>query len=197
MSAAALKDPPATLEDLLALPDEGHGYEIVDGELVEKETSCEHSRAQANLVIRLGGRFGRRPGGRWPGGWWFATEALIAFPGLKDPLRPDVVGWRRDKVPVFPSGPVSTVIPDWICEILSPTNFTNDTVKKKRIYHRAQVGHYWLIEPVQETLQVYRWEAGGYLEILSAERSERVRAEPFEADEINVGVFFGEEDEGE
>ena len=122
--------PVATLADLLALPDEGKGYEILDSELIEKESSCEHSRAQANLVTRLNSRFGRRPGGRWPGGWWFATEALIAsaaaaprlliaFPRLKDPLRPDVAGWRRDKVPVFPSGTVFTDIPDWICQTLS------------------------------------------------------------------------------
>src|SRR5258708_591185 len=104
MNTAARLGPPiprpaATLADLLALPDEGQGYEILDGELVEKETSCEHSSAQANLVTRLNGRFGRRPGGRNPGGWWFMTEPLISFPGRPAPLRPDVAGWRREKVP--------------------------------------------------------------------------------------------------
>ena len=189
--------PVATLADLLALPAEGKGYEILDSELIEKESSCEHSRAQANLVTRLNSRFGRRPGGRWPGGWWFATEALITFPRLKDPLRPDVAGWRRDKVPVFPSGTVFTDIPDWICEVLSPGNLTNDTIKKKRIYHQAQVGHYWLVDPIRETLQVYRWDQPGYVEILSAERTDKVRAEPFEAHETSVGAFFGDDDEEE
>lgn len=191
MSAAA----PATLADLLALPDEGHGYEIVDGELVEKETSAEHSSAQANLVTRLNSRYGRRPGGRFPGGWGFMTEALVAFPGLKEPLRPDVAAWRREKVPTRPSGTVIDIVPDWICEILS-TNFTNDTIRKKRIYHRAQVGHYWIIDPVQETLQVFRWDHAGYVEVLSAERSDKVRAEPFDAEEICVAAFFGD-DEGD
>ncbi len=80
-------------------------------------------------------------------------------------------------------------------EILSPSNFTNDTIKKKRIYHQAHVGHYWLIEPIAETLQVYRWDPAGYVEILSAERMEKGRAEPFEADETPAGVFFGDDDE--
>jgi Uma2 family endonuclease len=197
MSATAARKMtlPVTLADLLALPDEGHGYEIVDGELVEKETSGEHGRAQTNLVTRLNSRFGRRPGGQWPGGWWFATEVLIAFPEVKDPLRPDVVGWRRDKVPAFPTGTVLTTIPDWICEILSPSNFTNDTIKKKRTYHRAKVGHYWLIDPIQETLQVFRWETGGYLEILSAERTDQVRAEPFDGEMIRVAAIFGDDEE--
>ena len=195
MSAAALQKPrTATLADLLALPGEGQGYEIIDGELVEKETSAEHGSAQANLVIRLGGRFGRRPGGRWPGGWWFMTEILVSFPGVENPLRPDVAAWRREKHPIRPSGTVITDIPDWICEVLS-SNYQNDTIKKKRIYHHAHVGHYWLIDPIEQTLQVYRWEPGGYLEILSAERTEKVRAEPFEVDEVKLGVFFGDDDE--
>jgi Uma2 family endonuclease len=195
MSALALQTTrSATLADLLALPGDGQGYEILDGELVEKETSAEHGRAQANLITRLNRRFGRRPGGRWPGGWWFITEPLVAFPQVPNSLRPDVAAWRRDKCPTCPTGTVITVTPDWICEILS-TNFTNDTIKKKRIYHQAHVGHYWLIEPLEQTLQVFRWHPAGYVEILSAERTEKVRAEPFEADETPVGVFFGDDEE--
>lgn len=41
-----------------------------------------------------------------------------------------------------------------------------------------------------------RWTADGYLEVLVAERSERVRAEPFTAVEWLVGVLFGDDDEG-
>src|SRR5256885_14070577 len=97
MSAAALKKPHgATLEDLLALPNEGQGYEIIDGELVEKAATWEHGGAQFLFgnVLRA---YNRRPGGRYPGGWWFATEQLA--PCFPDRIyRPDVAGWRREKV---------------------------------------------------------------------------------------------------
>ena len=96
-----------------------------------------------------------------------------------------MLGWRRDKAQQRPTGSVVSVIPDWICEVLSPGNLTNDTIKKKRIYHQAQVGHYWLVDPIRETLQVYRWDQPGYVEILSAERTDKVRAEPFEAIELD------------
>ena len=45
---------------------------------------------------------------------------------------------------------------------------------------------------------VCRWSAEGYLEVLNAERGERVQAEPFAAVTIEVGVLFGDEpgDEG-
>jgi hypothetical protein len=60
----------------------------------------------------------RRPGGRLPGGWWFATETEAAF-AESDVYRPDVAGWRRERLPELPSTVPSHVRPDWVCEILS------------------------------------------------------------------------------
>lgn len=196
MGRAASQLPPlhkATVAELLALPDEGRRYEILDGELVEKETSAEHGVAQSR-VGRVLGPFDRRPGGRLPGGWWFATEALIDL-GVDQHVRPDVAGWRRERMPERPTGSVISLAPDWICEIVSPSNASNDTVKKKRAYHRHQVPHYWLLDPVRETLTVLRWSADGYVEVQSAMRGERVRAEPFDAIELQVGVFSGDDDD--
>jgi Uma2 family endonuclease len=197
MTAPALKVAPATLEDLLALPEERRRrLELIDGSLEDRgATSGEHGTAQYKLSVYTG-PFDRRPGGRWPGGWWFATEVDVYF----DPdntLKPDVAGWRRDRVPARPRGVPIMVRPDWVCEVLS-SNKRNDLVKKKRVYHRHQVPNYWIVDPEQETLLVYRWGADGYTEILVAERGDVVRAEPFEAIPLQVGVLFGdEEDEGD
>lgn len=182
--------PPGPIDEE-AIPD---GFELVDGQLVEKETSGEHGRTQNALSAKLFRHFDRRPGGRHPGGWWFATEVLVDF-GAGQRLRPDVAGWRREKMPAPPSGTVIRVIPDWTCEILSTSNPNNDIVKKRRIYHQNRVGHYWIVEPLAQRLEVYRWHSDGYLQVLTAQRDERVRAEPFDAIEIPVGVLFGDEEE--
>jgi Uma2 family endonuclease len=138
------------------------------------------------------GPYGRRPGGRWPGGWWFATEVEVEL-GEHDVYRPDVVGWRRDRLPELPAEPVVAVRPDWVCEILSPSNTRNDLVKKLRIYQRSGVPHYWIVDPMNEILTVHRWATEGYLQVLAAERGERVRAEPFDAIEWPVGMLFGDD----
>ena len=83
-----------------------------------------------------------------------------------------------------------------MCEILS-TNKRNDLIKKKRTYHQHHVGHYWLVDPAELTLMVYRWSAVGYIDVLSAEAGERVRAEPFDAIELVVGSLFAEFDDDE
>jgi hypothetical protein len=49
------------------------------------------------------------------------------------------------------------------------------------------------VDPVEEVLTVYRWTPEGYLHVLGATRGERVRAEPFEVMEIEVGVLFGDD----
>lgn len=184
----------ATLADLLAIPEEHRRHEVIDGVLVEKEAaSGRHGGAQGRLFRRLG-PYDWRPGGRWPGGWWFATEVEVLFEDSQV-LRPDIAGWRRERLAELPAEVPITVRPDWICEILSK-NRQNDLIKKKRVYHRHRVGHYWIIDPIEETLAVYRWHTDGFVEVLIADRSETVHAEPFDAIAVRVGVLFGE-DEGD
>lgn len=174
------------------------GHEVINGELIEKQTSGEHGYAQAGLCGFLSGPFGRRSSGgppERPGGWWLETEVLIEFGGPKQRLRPDLAGWRRDKVPARPTGSPIATLPDWICEVISPGNASNDTVKKLSVYQRHQVGHYWLLDPRDETLTVLRWGPQGYILLLSAGRGDKVRAEPFDAIELPVGVLFGDDEE--
>jgi Uma2 family endonuclease len=195
MTASAPKAAPAaTLEDLLAIPEEERRrVELIEGALTDRgATSGEHGTAQFRLSRHMG-PFDRRPGGRWPGGWWFATEVDVYFDPANT-LRPDVVGWRRERVQERPRGVPILVRPDWVCEVLS-SNKRNDLVKKKRVYHRHQVPHYWIVDPEQETLLVYRWAPDGYIEVLVAERGDLVRAEPFEAIPLAVGVVFGDDEE--
>ena len=46
MPAARTPREHATEADLLALPEQGRGYELLDGELVEKQSGFRHGRAQ-------------------------------------------------------------------------------------------------------------------------------------------------------
>jgi Uma2 family endonuclease len=83
--------------------------------------------------------------------------------------------------------------PDWVCEVVSPKNASNDTVRKLRLYQQVSLPHYWLADPRDATLTVMRWTEAGYTTVLAAQRGERVRAEPFDAIEIDVGTLFGDD----
>jgi Uma2 family endonuclease len=190
MSTATPSRPLATAADLLALPAD-RAAEIVGGELVEKAMpSFEHGSAQSGLSGVLFGFRGPAGGGPGPGGWWLATEVEVEYES-HEAYRHDLVGWRRDRVATKPSERPVRVRPDWVCEILSPSNASNDTVKKLRVLHKHGVPHYWLLDPDARTLRVLRWTPDGYLEALSATAEETVRAEPFDAVELALAAVLG------
>ena len=196
MSASGPGPSGATIADLLAIPEGQRFHEIVDGALVRKAMpSGPHGRAQFRLSTEIGGPYDRRSGRGGPGGWIFATEVEIQF-DARNVFRPDVAGWRRERLSrLAAEGPID-VRPDWVCEILSPSNKQNDLFEKLRTYQRCGVGHYWIIDPEAEALAVYRWTPDGYLLALTAEGAERVRAEPFDAAELSVrDLIEGDEDE--
>ena len=194
MSVAHKHLPRATAADLLAIPEEERFHEVKGGELVRKAMpSGPHGLGQSQVVSQVGSSYNRRPGARGPGGWWILTEVEIAIEP-HEVYRPDVVGWRRERMPEVPKESPLLLRPDWICKVLSHSTARNDLVKKMRVYHRASVPHYWIVDPDRETLSVYRFTEDGYLIALMAEPGELVRAEPFGEVELDVGALFGEEE---
>lgn len=82
---------------------------------------------------------------------------------------------------------------DWVCEILSPSTARIDFVLEQRVLHHEGVPHTWILDPEHATLVVDRQGPDGYVNVLSAGIGDIVRAEPFEAVELDVGDLFREE----
>jgi len=145
------------------------------------------------LAGEIVGPYGPRSRGRGPGGWLFVSEVEIAFEPSQI-YRPDVAGWRRERLTALPAEWPVQARPDGVCEILSPSNSRNDAIRKMRVYQRCQVSHYWLLDPEGETLSVHRWTVEGYLTVQVPEGRERIRPEPFTEVELSVhGLVEGDE----
>ncbi len=178
----------ATVDDLLALPGEVRA-ELWDGELTFlPPPTPEHGRGQVGMAGAIGGPFDLRHGRGGPGGWWILTEVDVAL--LGQVVRPDLVGWRRERLP-SPWGqrPVE-VVPDWICEVVSPSNASTDRVSKRRLYARAGVAHYWLVDPAARTLEALALAGGAWTEVGAFDDDDVARVPPFEAVEIEVTLLF-------
>jgi Uma2 family endonuclease len=172
----------ATYEDLLALPDDVLG-QLVEGELhATPRPAIDHQRASSVLGIRLGDPFDLGGGG--PGGWWIVDEPELHLDW--NVLVPDLAGWRRERLPELPREAFFTLAPDWVCEVLSPSTARLDRVKKLSIYAREGVGHAWLVDPVLETLEVFRRQGEAWFLVLTAGGDDIVRAEPFDAIELTL-----------
>jgi len=175
----------ATYEDLLKVPDTMVA-EILDGELyATPRPAFPHARATSVMGSDLGGPFDCPPGGPGgPGGWWILDEPELHLG--PDVVVPDLAGWRRERVPRLPNAAFFDVAPDWACEAVSATTAGTDRVRKMRIYARESVGHLWLVDPLAKTLESYRLEGARWVVASTHGGSERVRAEPFEAVELEL-----------
>ncbi|MDR3566812.1 MAG: Uma2 family endonuclease [Syntrophobacteraceae bacterium] len=115
--------------------------------------SCRHTYATSAPGSKLIGfyRFGESGG---PGGWVLIIELEIKLG--EHAIVPDLAGWREERYP--DEGPDNwiSVPPDWVCEMLSPGTRRLDRMKKMPIYAQYKIPFLWLIDPIENTLEVFR-----------------------------------------
>jgi Uma2 family endonuclease len=181
--------PRATYDDLRRVPPEKVA-ELIEGELiVSPRPAARHAMASSRLGGELVVSFDRLPGGGdGPGGWCILDEPELHFG--EDVLVPDLAGWRRERMPHVPDVPFFTLSPDWLCEVTSPSTRAFDRVRKMPIYARENVGHVWLLDPIDKLLEIFRLEGPRWVLVSAHEGAMKVRAEPFEALEIDLARFW-------
>ncbi|MCI0571773.1 MAG: Uma2 family endonuclease [Myxococcaceae bacterium] len=185
-------NPPEVEAAFQAVPEEMVS-EIVEGELhVSPRPARPHTTAASNLGGLLFGPF--KLGKDGPGGWVILDEPELHLGPRPDKIVPDLAGWRRERMADAVGGDDAPAFydlaPDWACEVLSERTRRFDRVKKMRTYAREGVRHVWLVEPVAQTLEVFRLEGGQWVLAGVYEGDEKVRAEPFEAIELDLAQVW-------
>ncbi|MBZ0115741.1 MAG: Uma2 family endonuclease [Sandaracinaceae bacterium] len=179
----------ATYADLLALPDDVRA-EVVAGEIVTLPAPLpRHGRVVRTVSRYIGGPFDDDDDRGGPGGWWILTEVDIEL-DAHEVVRPDLSGWRRERLTApWDERPIKTR-PDWVCEVLSPSNVSHDRVTKSRLYARSGVPYYWVIDPAARTLEAFVLESDGWKLRGSWAHDATARIPPFDAIELEVGRLF-------
>jgi Uma2 family endonuclease len=126
------------------------------------------------------------------GGWWIIDEPEVHFVRDTEVCVPDIAGWRRERLPRMPRGHRFEVAPDWVCEILSPGTARKDRVVKMPIYARHGVGHLWLVDPLERTLEAYALHDGQWLVIGLFDGDDVARVAPFEELALNLAHLWPE-----
>ena len=180
------RTPRATYQDVLDAP--AHRVaEIVDGTLyTHPRPAPPHAVASSRLGFDLGGPFDRGRGG--PGGWWIIDEPELHLG--EDILVPDLAGWRRERMVELPDTAYFTLAPDWVCEVLSASTRRLDLHEKRPVYAREGIGHLWLIDPVDRTLEAFELHEGQWLLIASAKDDDPVSIRPFDAITFSLGDLW-------
>ncbi len=179
-------DRSATSEDLARLPADLVA-EIVDGEL---HANPSPAPLVASSAIALGGMLRRAFEQRGHESW-----QILPGPELHlgaDILVPGLAGWRRSRLPELPATAYFSVPPEWVCEILSSSP-ASLRARKLVIYARECVSHVWLIDPVARTLEVRRLKDGRWTVVAIHSSDQHVRAEPFEALDLQLAALWPRE----
>ena len=159
--ARKLAAPPApTFEELYAqieaLPEGVTGEILEPGVLHTMSRPARPHRFTAKRCLGALRGFDADLGGT---GWWIEVECEVRFgPLLFDP---DLAGWRVERVPELPPDNPLTIVPDWACEVLSPTTARDDRVLKLPSYASSGVPWVWLVDPILHTIEVFETDPKG------------------------------------
>jgi Uma2 family endonuclease len=171
-------------DQLLALPDTLTG-EILNGQLhTQPRPSGPHGRATARLDRTIGRGYDDGEGG--PGGWWIFIEPEVHFVRDVEVLVPDLAGWRRERMPEIPQGHRFEIVPDWICEILSPSTASKDREIKMPIFGHYGVRYAWLLDLSGRSLEAYELREGAWMELDRYRGTGTLSVRPFEAVTISL-----------
>ena len=184
MTAMTL-DSPVSLAHLEAYPSRRPGA-VPRAARPSPRSAALHAYAASQLGAELIATYGA---GRGVPGSWLLLSGLEIHLG-QGVLAPDLLGWRRERIPRLPRGSSGIALPpDWVCEVLS---HPEELAHRLPVYAREGIQHVWLVDPEVRTLEVLELDGPRYSLVALHSGSNTVRAEPFRALELPLRLLWAE-----
>lgn len=144
-----MREQPLTYDDYARLPDDGLRYELVDGklELMSPSPARTHQIISGHLLHLLSLDCQ-------------SEYEIIAAPvdlliSATEVRQPDLVMIHLSRMAIYKERGSIEEPPDLVVEILSPSSVSRDKIAKSRSYAQFGVPEYWILDPVDETLEQY------------------------------------------
>jgi Uma2 family endonuclease len=138
-----------TYEDYAAIPDDGRRHEIIDGEhYVNPAPNIRHQMISMRLSLALGNVVNDQDLG-----YLFAAPTDVEMTTY-DIAQPDIFFIRKSRAHILTDKRVVGA-PDLVIEILS-SNRDYDERLKFQSYERAGVLEYWIVDPFEDAVRVFR-----------------------------------------
>jgi Uma2 family endonuclease len=154
---------PLTRDDLDAMPDDGHRYELLDGTLIVSPAPKPlHQEAVASLLVLL-----RQSAPRDLRVLIAPLDVVLAIDTV---LQPDLLIARRDDFSDvdLPTAPLLAV------EVLSPSTRRFDLLLKRDRFRSAGCPSYWVVDPDEPNIIAWELVGSEYVEIGRATGTEQL-----------------------
>ena len=180
-----------TYEDLEHFPDDRNRREIIDGDLyVTPSPNLRHQVLVGRLYMAIANYLTARPG---PGRVYLSPLDVVLSP--HDVVEPDLLFVGSDQLDLLTlknvQGPPALVV-----EVLSPGTRKTDEQVKRRLFARAGVREYWLVDPELDLIKVSRrGDDGSFRRVaeLAAEDSSTLESPLLPGFSLALAEFFAPE----
>ncbi|NMB13334.1 MAG: Uma2 family endonuclease [Firmicutes bacterium] len=162
-----------TYDDYLKLPNEElYHYEILDGVLIkEPAPTTLHQRVSYRLQRLLGDYFWEKD----PDGEIFSAPIDLTLSNT-NVIQPDLV-YIPGSSPIVEKQRING-IPELVVEIISPSTQSKDRITKAGIYSRLGVPHYWIVDPIEQTIEAFKLAGIGEYALASSAKGSDVFTHP-------------------
>jgi len=170
-----------TYEDYCRLPADGWIYEVIEGELYMSPAPLTiHQRCKLKFAATF-----LSFAEDHDAGMVLDAPTDVLLPGLANPVQPDVIFVAKERLDIVKDERVEGA-PDIVVEVLSPSNWFLDRREKFKIYAKAGVREYWIVDPKLRTIELYNLRGSAYALIGKYGVGESVRSEVLAGFEITV-----------
>lgn len=144
-----------TYADYAALP-EGAPCQLIDGDLVMiASPNMQHQRIIERLLRLMDAHVEENDFGEV-----FVSPVDVYLSGTST-LVPDLAFVAKERLGIVGTQKVEGA-PDLVVEVLSPPTGYYDLRKKKRLYAEAGVAEYWVVDPLEESVEVHTNAEGAF-----------------------------------
>ena len=173
-----------TYDDLREMPETMERYEIIDGVLYMSPSA--HVLRHQRVVSRL-----NRLLGNWVEehdlGEVFVAPADVVISPVKV-VQPDLFFIAKDRLHIVDA--YVDGAPDLAVEVISPSSVDYDRKTKFDLYQEMDVREYWLVDPEDQSVEVFVLRDGRYEQLGRFTPGEQVRSALLEGFSVEVEPIF-------
>ncbi len=153
-----------TYKDYEKLP-EGAPYQLIGGELVMTPSPVPYHQILIGRIFLTLSEYTKENNA----GSVILSPIDVYF-SETDTYQPDIIFIGRDRLDIIGKKKIEGA-PDFIIEILSPATAYYDLRAKKDVYEQSGVKEYWIVDPMQKSIEAFVNKKGKF-ELAGSARSE-------------------------
>lgn len=171
----------------LEIPDNDTGiYELIKGEIVRRSSpNTPHQR----VSFKLAGRFFIYNDQKKIG-QFFTAPYDVYLDEANAGIQPDLLFVSNERNFVIRENNGIVGAPDLVVEILSKGTMNKDRGDKQEIYEQFAIREYWIVDPQNRSIEVYRMEENRYRLFNSAVEEGIIKSSVLPDFELDVKTIF-------